>query len=94
MVSQKQISKPQKIKNRNKLHKELGYGLVKFFNTYNKLSPKEQRLPYKEMKSTFLYNTKKSPSKKRSTKRRSPSKKRSTKRRSPSKKRSTKRRSP
>jgi len=79
--------------NRNRLQNELGYSLVKFMNTYNKLSRKEWELPYQKMKSVFLSKRKtsstKPASKKRSTKRKS--KKRSTKRKS--KKRSTKRKS-
>ncbi len=58
--------------NRNRLQNELGYSLVKFMNTYNKLSRKEKELPYQEMKSVFLYNSKK----RRSSIKKRPSKKR------------------
>ena len=87
------LGKMNIIKNRNRLQRELNYSVVKFMNTYNKLSRTEKELPYQKMKSVFLSNRKtsstKSKSKKRSVKR--ASKKRSVKR--ASKKRSTKRKS-
>ena len=96
------LGKMNIIKNRNRLQRELNYSVVKFMNTYNKLSRTEKELPYQKMKSVFLSNRKtsstKSKSKKRSVKR--ASKKRSVKRASKkrsvkraSKKRSTKRKS-
>ena len=85
------LGKMNIIKNRNRLQRELNYSVVKFMNTYNKLSRTEKELPYQKMKSVFLSNRKtsstKSKSKKRSVKR--ASKKRSVKR--ASKKRSVKR---
>jgi hypothetical protein len=71
--------------NRNRLQNELGYSVVKFMNTYTKLSIKERELPYQKMKSVFLSKRKTSSTKPASKKRKS--KKRSTKRKS--KKRST-----